>query len=315
MVLYNVKAIRVSQTINSMQVNSKRNYQWTSKRGRTQKGANDDHEHDHDHEDEGDLPTTELDIFSPNKLAGLRQMMSGGVGLDLAELLNKGNDKVFAKDNKIYFMTEVNESSVNRLIKLIEDKNAEMRLIKTHPLVKNIEPKPIFLHITSDGGCLLSGLRAIDYIKNSQIPIYTVVDGRAGSAAALMAVVGKKRFMSSTSYFLIHQLTSSAWGNFREIEDEYYNLKLFMAETTRILKEHSTMSEKMIKDQLRHDIWWKVDVCMEKGLIDGVYTAGMEHAVSEAGQAIGNQRDEVSEPAAKKRKHGRNTRSNPAAIA
>ncbi len=296
-----------------MQVNSNRNYLWTSKQ-RSKKVATDpNHDRDGNDEDDTNEPNLEFDLSGGQKLAELKNMMMGGVGLDLAELLNKGNDKVFAKDNKIYFMTEVTESSVNRLIKLIEDKNAEMRLLKTHPLVKNVEPKPIFLHITSDGGCLLSGLRAIDYIKNSQIPIYTVVDGRAGSAAALMAVVGKKRYMSSTSYFLIHQLTSGAWGNFREIEDEYYNLKLFMQETTRILREHSTMSDKTIKDQLRHDIWWKVDVCMQKGLIDGIYTAGMEHLLEN-----GNPEAPVANPVAnlveapgKKRKHSHNTRSRP----
>ncbi len=181
-------------------------------------------------------------------------------------------DEVFARDDKIYFRASVSESSVEKLIKLIDEKNKEFNdFIKDNDLVKNAEPNPLYLHITSYGGCLLSGFRAVDAIKRSKLPIYTVVDGHAASAATLMSVVGKKRFMTPHSYMLIHQLSSSAHGTHWNMKDEYKNNKSMMGDIYDIYVDHTKMTKEQIEDYLTHDLWWKYDQCHETGLVDELY--------------------------------------------
>lgn len=181
-------------------------------------------------------------------------------------------DEVFARDDKIYFRASVSESSVEKLIKLIDEKNKEFEdFIKDNDLVKNAEPNPLYLHITSYGGCLLSGFRAVDAIKRSKLPIYTIVDGHAASAATLMSVVGTKRFMTPHSYMLIHQLSSSAHGTHWNIRDEYKNNKSMMGDIYEIYVGHTKMTKEQVEDYLIHDLWWKYDKCSETGLVDELY--------------------------------------------
>lgn len=186
-----------------------------------------------------------------------------------AELANK----VYTKDNRIYFRSDVTADSVDQLIKLINDKNDAYREIEKNKLIESFTPKAIYLHITSFGGSLIACFRAVDCIINSKIPIYTVVDGHAASAGTLMSVVGKKRFMMAHSYMMIHQLSAVTFGKSKywEIKDDFTNCELIMDDIYRIYEEHTGMNRKQLEEYLSHDIWWKVDKCIEVGLVDEVY--------------------------------------------
>lgn len=179
--------------------------------------------------------------------------------------------KIFAVDNHIYFRSAVSPSSVEKLIRILNKYNRDFNKLKNIPSVEYINPKPIYLHITSYGGCLLSGFRAVDAIKASIIPIYTVVDGYAASAASLMSVVGKRRFITPYSRILIHQLSSGFWGKFVEIEDDHENCKDLMDDMYEIYKTHTGLSKKKLSQQMKRDIWWNAKTCLNNGFIDEIY--------------------------------------------
>lgn len=186
---------------------------------------------------------------------------------------NDGFDEdVSSRDNKIYFKTAISEDSVDKLIKIIESKNRKFkRVVNNNKLIKTAEPHPLYLHITSYGGDLLASFRAVDAIKRSEIPIYTVVDGYAASGATLMSVVGSKRFMTPNSYMLIHQLSSGAMGKFWEIKDDFDNCETWMNDIYNLYEEHTNMDMDELKEYLSHDLWWKLQMALDKGLVDEVY--------------------------------------------
>ena len=181
------------------------------------------------------------------------------------------NKDIYSEDNHIYFKSSVTNKSISELITIINKKNKEIQELKKKPLVENIIPKPLYLHITSFGGSLLAGFRAVDVIKRSAIPIYTIVDGHAASAGTLMSVVGAKRYMTPHSYMLIHQLSTSTMGKFWEIQDDFKNFQQMMDDIYDIYISHSTLNKRQLKDYLKHDLWWKVDKCIEVGLVDEIY--------------------------------------------
>ncbi len=178
---------------------------------------------------------------------------------------------VTEKDNNIYFRSSVSNQSVDKLVDLINAKNEEFKLFKHEALIKNVEPKPLYLHITSFGGSLFAGFRAVDAIMRSEIPIYTVVDGHAASAATLMSVCGKRRYMTPHSYMLIHQLSAGAVGKFWDIKDEYKNCNQFMEDIYKIYLNNTKMTKPELEETLSHDSWWSVETCREKGLVDELF--------------------------------------------
>ena len=182
-----------------------------------------------------------------------------------------GNNGVTVDGNHIYFQTNVSDKSVTELIKVINQKNNEFKKLLKNKLIESVTPTNLWLHITSFGGSLLACFRAVDAIKKSIMPIYTVVEGYAASAGTLMSVVGKKRFMTPSAYMLIHQLSGGACGTYWELKDEHINTEMMMNDIYNIYVEHTKMTKKELEEYLSHDLWFKVDKCIEIGLVDEIF--------------------------------------------
>ena len=146
----------------------------------------------------------------------------------LPDLLNKQPEKkkVFRDNNHIYFRDSVSIDTVNKLCNLIQEINNEYNEITSLNEIGYVLPKPIYVHICSMGGDLFAGFMAYDFIKNSNIPVYTVAEGYTVSAGSIMFMGGKKRFMIPSGYVLIHQLRNETGGGTAfELTDEYNNCK------------------------------------------------------------------------------------------
>ena len=144
------------------------------------------------------------------------------------------SDDVRSVGNRIYFNCPVKNSTISKLTRIIEQKNYEYKMIISHELIGKAEPAPLYLHINSGGGDLMAAMSAVDTMKRSVVPIYTVIDGKAASAASLMSVCGVKRYITKHSYMLIHQLSSGVVGKYQDIEDEYDNCNLMMDDIVEI---------------------------------------------------------------------------------
>ena len=189
-------------------------------------------------------------------------------------------DKVYRRGNDVYFNCDVTNENIKKLEKMFSEIIDEYKEFQEEVSVKSkflvtfekMEPKPIYLHITSIGGSLFHGFRAVDLIKSCPIPVYTVVEGYAISAASLMAVVGKKRFIHENAYILIHQLSSSnEGGKYHELVDNFENNKELMKKIVNIYKEHTNMNKREIDNVLKRDLFWDSNVCIKKGLSDEIY--------------------------------------------
>lgn len=178
---------------------------------------------------------------------------------------------VTRKKNHIYYYARVSKKSVyelnDHIVKINDDFNS---LQKAHPEVK-MTHEPIYLHINSYGGSVFAAFAAIDFIKQSKIPVHTIVEGATASAGTIMSVVGKKRYMRPTASMLIHQLSSWCGGKMAEIDDEYQNLEQMMEMIYGIYIENTNMNKRELKEHLSHDLWWKYDKCLEKGMVDELW--------------------------------------------
>ena len=81
---------------------------------------------------------------------------------------SQDNNVVEISYNRIYFYSGVTRPKILKLNKGIFNLNTSW-LAKSGPL--EYTPPPIKLHINSYGGSVFAGLSAVDYIKNSKIPV------------------------------------------------------------------------------------------------------------------------------------------------
>jgi ATP-dependent Clp endopeptidase proteolytic subunit ClpP len=191
-----------------------------------------------------------------------------GIGLGS---LNALHTKVDCIGNHIWFNDDVENESVSKLIKIISAKNFIFNQKVKEIYFGKIEPVPIYLHINSDGGSISDAMAAVDCIRNSKIPIYTIIEGNAASAATFLSIAGKKRFITENSVLLIHQLSSGMWGTMSQLEDEHQNNKFFMEKIYSIYNKYTKISRRRLEKILKHDIWWDATKAIKYGFVDQIY--------------------------------------------
>ena len=206
---------------------------------------------------------------SPEKILRKKSKTNSENFLTEPESALRASGSVFSKNNKIYFYDAVDKYSITQLIKLLgkmEEKHLD------YAIRNKCEPIPIYLHINSYGGGVFQAFNAVDYIERMRVPVYTVIDGCAASAATIISVVGKKRFIGKYSFMLVHQLSSSFWGKLDKIEDEVENLRKLMTTIKNIYKKHTKINKKKLDDILSKDLWWSSEECISQGLVDEILT-------------------------------------------
>lgn len=193
------------------------------------------------------------------------------IKLDASSLYNNANqqeENIRIVDNNIFFYSDVSSSAASDLNRILSEVEVKLLNLKNN-LGDDYSPS-IKLRINSGGGSLMDGLAIIDRIRTLRVPVNTYVDGGAASAATLISIVGKKRYIGKNSFMLIHQLSSAYFGTFQQLEDEHNNSKRLMVTIKDIYKEYTRIPMKKLDEILRHDIWFTAKECLEYGLVDHI---------------------------------------------
>ena len=140
------------------------------------------------------------------------------------------------------FITDVSpliktlELKVQPIIIVVNDFNEESanEFSEAVSLAHNTGQKVIPVIIDSYGGEAYSLLSMISCIKSSNVPIATIVKGKAMSCGAILASFGEDglRFMDKDSVMMIHDVSAAAFGKVEELktnarESERLNKKLY----------------------------------------------------------------------------------------
>ena len=168
------------------------------------------------------------------------------------------------EDSGIYlFMDAVNETSCKDLISFIFTKN-----------LGNPKPKNLQIVINSGGGDLNSAFAAIDVMKGSTIPIYTIGLGCVASAAFAIFIAGKKgyRTLTPNTSNMSHQYT---WGTYGKEHELFATVKEYELTTKRMIahyKRCTGLTEKKIRQYLlpAQDIWLSATEAKKLGICDKI---------------------------------------------
>ncbi len=117
---------------------------------------------------------------------------------------------------------------------------------------------------------MFAGFSSVDYILQSKVPVVTIVDGCAASAATIMSVVGTHRKINRNAFMLIHQLSSGMWGKYEELKDDMKNSDALMKRIKGIYEERTKIPKRKLNEILKHDLWWDAETCLKYGLVDEI---------------------------------------------
>ncbi len=152
--------------------------------------------------------------------------------------------------------------------------NVELKKLEKKLLCMSIEfdipPPNIKIHINSGGGDLFAGLAMSDSIRVCKVPVTTIIEGEAASAATLISVVANKRLITKNSHMLIHQMSAGFWGKHNEFLDELKNQKTLMDVVKKIYRDYTKITVRELNACLKKDIYWTPEYCLDNGLVDEI---------------------------------------------
>jgi len=166
--------------------------------------------------------------------------------------------------NRIYYYARVDTAPILDLNKALVEVSG--KLISEF----GTDAPPIKLHINSLGGYLYDCMAGIGGILRCPVPVHTVIEGVAASAATLISVHGVKRYIAKDSYMLIHQLRGVAWGKYEEMKDDMENARTFMKRIKLVYNKYTKVPDSELAQILKRDIWWDSNTCLGYGLVDEV---------------------------------------------
>lgn len=160
------------------------------------------------------------------------------------------------KERKVYFDIDVGADLLT-IQRLILRWNMEDRGIPAS------ERKPIWLYIFSYGGDIDYMWSALDTIKTSVTPIYTVNLGVAASAAALIFISGHKRFMMPSAKVTIHEGSAQLSGDAVKVMDQSESYKKQLKQMKMFVLENTEIPRAQLMKKRNND--WELDAayCME----------------------------------------------------
>lgn len=171
-------------------------------------------------------------------------------------------------ENTIFFYADITEQSALDLNSILYELDAKLK--NTYNFLGPDFVPHIKLRINSFGGSVFAGMAILDAIRNLKSEVHTYIDGAAASAATIISVAGKKRFIGKNSLMLIHQLSSASYGKFSEMEDDMENNRRIMKMIKDVYKQYTKVPMKQIDEILKHDLWFDSAKCLELGLVDTV---------------------------------------------
>lgn len=194
------------------------------------------------------------------------------------KMFNHNDTDVYTEKNHIFFKTDVNEDSIDKLSREIDMLNLKLQNMSNKTTYGQFTPKPILLHITTKGGDLLAGFFAFDKIRNSKIPIHTIIEGGVASAGSIMSIAGQHKYITKNSHVLIHQLRTWSAGTYEDLLDESKNCAMFMSKLVNLYYENcnNKMTKSKIRDILKRDIFWSSKDAISHGIVDEIWDGTQE---------------------------------------
>lgn len=186
-------------------------------------------------------------------------------------------DELYRERNEIWFSTNVTSKTINKLIKLIHDAIHDDKLSAYRDAEEFFE---IVLHIDSYGGCanaIFKFIDCVEQLKKRKIRFRTIINGKACSAATLMAIVGNKKQITKHSCAMIHELQTVAGGYHTHIRSYFKYLEKLHNNIVNVYNsfrsprdDHSEITREQIERWMAEETWFDAKTYLEMGFVDEI---------------------------------------------
>ena len=139
--------------------------------------------------------------------------------------------------------------------------------------IKESGKNSVRLYINSPGGDVFEGLGIYNYLIASGKKVTVEIQGLCASIASVIAMAGRKIRMSKNSLFMIHNPTTFAYGEEKDLQKSSELLKVVKDQLISIYMTKTGITADKITDMMDSQTWLNADKAKEMGFIDEVIEA------------------------------------------
>lgn len=136
------------------------------------------------------------------------------------------------------------------------------------------------VRINSQGGEVYAGIAIFNAIRRSTCDIAIYTDGIAASIAGIIAMCGRRHYMSRYSRLMIHAVSGGVFGNIDELQKMIDEIRGLEETISAIIAERMHISAEEVRKRYfdGEDHWFTADEAVALGLADGIYDAELPDA-------------------------------------
>ena len=192
---------------------------------------------------------------------------------------------IVSNDDKwIYEWFEMDATSPKDVFESIEKANGE----------------DLEVEINSGGGDVYAGSEIYTLLKEYNGNVTTKILGVAASAASVIAMAGDKVLISPTAQIMIHNVWSTASGDYRDLQHESDVLKNYNKTIANAYRIKSGLEESKLLEMMDKETWLNSKQALEYGFVDEVmfendvsFAASINQSVLLPKQVINKIRNEL----------------------
>lgn len=178
------------------------------------------------------------------------------------------------KNRKIFFSKQVDQETIEEVSKQIIEINENdeylVKLYEIHDL--EYKPKPIEIFIDSYGGYVYQIFGLVGIMEKSKTPIHTICTGAAMSCGFILLINGHKRFCYEYGTPLYHQVSSVAWGEVQNMEEELKEVKRLQNKMEEMTLRKTKITKERLDEIREKKIDWfmTADEALKLGVVDEI---------------------------------------------
>jgi ATP-dependent Clp protease, protease subunit len=182
------------------------------------------------------------------------------------------------KKGKLKFNDTVHKDSADKLIEelgRLYGKTAVEAKMQIGDIVCSADNalELVEVEINSPGGSVMEGTRIYNALREMSargVTIETTVNGLAASMGSVILMAGDKRKMTKVSQIMIHEASTTAWGDARTMKKNADLLESISSEIADIYAERTGGDKDEIRNLMYAETWMNADKAISLGFIDEV---------------------------------------------
>ena len=132
------------------------------------------------------------------------------------------------------------------------------------------EPNDVHIMLNSYGGNCNAATRMYDMLRSYPADVLLTISGTAASAATVLASAAKTVEMTPGSLYMIHDPSTIAWGNERELMDAVNLLKACKESIVNIYELRTEKTRDELAQMMSDTTWMDAEAALASGFIDKI---------------------------------------------